>query len=49
MFHTVYGHKYEFKIMDNLHMGQVCNWPGLSWAEYVMGQDIPEPYHLMWG
>ena len=25
-------------------MGRVCQGPSLSWAEFVMGRDVPESY-----
>ena len=29
-------------LVAELVMGQVCYGPSLSWAEFVMGQDVPE-------
>ena len=28
-------------------MGRVCYGPSLSWAEFVMGRDVPESYFLI--
>ena len=27
-------------------MGRVCQGPSLSWAEFVMGRDVPESLQL---
>ena len=27
-------------------MGRVCQGPSLSWAEFVMGRDVPESFVL---
>ena len=27
-------------------MGRVCQGPSLSWAEFVMGRDVPESYRV---
>ena len=29
-------------LMAELVMGRVCYGPSLSWAEFVMGRDVPE-------
>ena len=29
-------------------MGRVCQGPSLSWAEFVMGRDVPESLILMY-
>ena len=28
-------------------MGRVCQGPSLSWAEFVMGRDVPESLHVV--
>ena len=29
-------------------MGRVCQGPSLSWAEFVMGRDVPESFFPPW-
>ena len=29
-------------------MGRVCQGPSLSWAEFVMGRDVPESFEDMY-
>ena len=29
-------------LVAELVIGRVCYWPSLSWAEFVMGRDVPE-------
>ena len=29
-------------LVAELVMGRVCYWPSLSWADFVMGRDVPE-------
>ena len=31
-------------LVAELVMGRVCYGPSLSWAEFVMGRDVPESY-----
>ena len=33
-------------LVAELVMGRVCYGPSLSWAEFVMGRDVPESKHL---
>ena len=28
-------------------MGRVCQGPSLSWAEFVMGRDVPESFQVV--
>ena len=34
-------------LLAELVMGRVCYGPSLSWAEFVMGQDVPESYYTV--
>ena len=33
-------------LVAELVMGRVCYGPSLSWAEFVMGRDVPGTGHL---
>ena len=34
-------------LVAELVMGRVCYGPSLSWAEFVMGRDVPESNQLL--
>ena len=34
-------------LVAELVMGRICYGPSLSWAEFVMGRDVPESVHVI--